>query len=56
MYKENKMRVFIKPGLLVKPKKTDDNEYAEKLLSEGWVEEGVVEKKSSKKKAEKKKD
>lgn len=48
------MRVFIKPGLLVKPKKTDDNEYADKLISEGWVEEGVVEKKSSKKEIKKK--
>ena len=41
------MRIFIKPGLLVKPKKTDDDKYAEKLLAQGWVEQGVAVKKSS---------
>ena len=48
------MRIFIKEGVL-KPKKTDDDKYAEKLLAQGWVEQGVAVKKSSKKE-EKKKD
>ena len=48
------MRVFKKDGFL-KPKKTDDEKFAEKLLAQGWVEQGVAEKKSSKKE-EKKKD
>ena len=46
------MRVFTKAGVL-KPKKTDDDKYADKLLSEGWVEQGVVSKKPSKKKSSK---
>lgn len=44
------MRIFIKEGVL-KPKKTDDDKYADKLLSEGWTEQGVAKKKASKKKS-----